>query len=98
LCSDPVNEAEDTCVDPWLVSLSTPLPPAGDAWGEKPRLHYSWRCLRGETKTTLQLEMPGGIKRKLHHSWRRLRRETKPTLQLEMPGERNPNYITVGDA
>ena len=47
LCSDPLNEAEDTSVDPWLVSLSTPLPPAGDACGEKPRLHYSWRCLEG---------------------------------------------------
>ena len=33
LCSDPVNEAEDTSVDPWLVSLFTPLPPAGDACG-----------------------------------------------------------------
>ena len=66
------------------TALQLEMPGGG---GEKPRLHYSWRCLRGETKTTLQLELPGG--------------KTKTTLQLEMPAiiheVKNQKFITRGD-
>ena len=64
LLRDPVDVAEDSCVDPRFVSLSAPLPPAGDACREKWQLHYSWRWPgyrwrrpSREMKTALQLEM-----------------------------------------
>ena len=71
---------------------------AGDAWGEKPRLHYSWRCLEGLYENYIIVGDAWGEKPNLHCSWRCLGRETQTTSRLEMPDGETKTTLQPGDA